>query len=146
MFGNGNGFGNTFTPKPSSGFNPTSTTFNATGNAGNFGSTFGQPSPLSGQQTMTGQGSSFGAPTTNVFGGSANQNVFGGNSNASAFGNSAATSFANNNQFQVSSTNTNASFGGAARASPKGSGSTVFGSQAAPFSPAPANTTFGTVM
>ena len=85
------------------------------------------------------------AATTNVFGGTANQNVFGGNSNASAFGNSAATSLANN-QFQVSSTNTNASFGGAARASPNGSGSTVFGSQAAPFSPAPANTTFGTVM
>ena len=148
MFGgNGNGYGSTFTPKQSSGFNATSTTFNTTGNTGNFGGTFGQPSPLSGpgQQSMTGQGSFGGAATTNMFGGTANKSVFGGNSNASAFGNSAATSFANN-QFQVSSTNTNASFGGAARASPNGSGSTVFGAQAAPFSLAPANTTFGTVM
>ena len=47
--GNGIGYGGTFTPKQSSGFNPTSTTFNATGNTGNFGGTFGQPSPLSGQ-------------------------------------------------------------------------------------------------
>ena len=109
-------------------------------NQSTFGSAFGDNksganNPVNG----------FGAATTNVFGGTANQNVFGGNSNASAFGNSAATSFANN-QFQVSSTNTNASFGGAARASPNGSGSTVFGAQAAPFSLAPANTTFGTVM
>ena len=144
--GNGNGYGNTFTPKQSSGFNPTSTTFNAAGNTGNFGGTFGQPSPLSGQQSMTGQGSFGGGATANVFGGrTANPSGFGGNSNAGAFGNSAATSFATN-QFQVSSTNTNASFGGAARASPNGSGSTVFGAQAAPFSLAPANTTFGTVM